>query len=157
MKKMLMAAALALVALARPAHAQDTTAVLPPARVRAAEDLIAAMDIEHTYPRTLDTMIEQQKRANPMVGQYEQVMRDFFARYIGWQQVRSDFVRIYAETYTENELRQLAAFYRTPLGRRLMETMPALSARSAELTQRRIMDHMPELMQQMMSKGAPQP
>jgi hypothetical protein len=155
MKTLSTVATLALLALGRPALAQDTTAAPSPSRVRAAEELVASMDMERNYARTMDAMIDQQKRSNPMVGQYEQVMRDFFAKYIGWEQVKPDFVRIYAETYTEDEMRQLGDFYRTPLGRRLLETQPQLSARSAELTQNRIMAHMPELMQQMMSQAAP--
>ena len=79
-------------------------------------------------------------------------MRSFFARYLSWGEVRGDMVRVYALTYTEDELRQLATFYQTPLGRRLLETAPELASRSAELTQRRLMEHMPELQQQIMQQ-----
>jgi hypothetical protein len=151
MRKRFALAALAAVALARPAHAQDPS----PARVRAAEEVMAASDMERNYARTMDLMIDQQKRANPDVAQYETQMRAFFDRYIGWEQVRPEFVRIYASLYTEDELHQLAAFYRTPLGRRLMETTPELTARSTEVTQRLLLPHMSELVQSVMDAGPP--
>lgn len=150
MKTMLTAAALALLALAHPARAQDTTAAPSPARMRAAEELMAAMDMERNYARTVDAMVEQQKTQNAVIAQHEAEFRAFFERYMSWEQIEPEYIRLYAETYTEDELHQLAAFYRTPLGRRLMETLPQVGARSAEITQRRVMVHMPELISQIM-------
>jgi len=158
MKKMIALAACVLaLGLARPARAQEEPT---PARLAAAEQLIASMDMEHTYQRTMDGMVEQQIRQNPDVARFEGIMRQFFAKYIGWNLVKGDFARMYALTYTEDEMRQLGAFYQTPLGKRLMETMPELAMRSSQITQRRVMDHMPELMQQMMDQmqgGAAKP
>jgi len=146
----------AAVGLARPARAQEPT----PARMAAAERLVASIDMESSYKRTMDTMIQGQIRQNPAIAPFEATMRAFFDRYLSWPQVRPDMVRVYALTYTEDEMRQLMAFYATPLGKRLLETMPELAARSSELTQRRLMEHMPELQQQIMQQmqsgaGAP--
>lgn len=150
MKKLIaLVACAAALAAARPARAQDEPT---PARTAAAEQLIASMDLEHTYAKTMEMMVQSQIRQNPQMAQVEGILRSFFAKYVGWEQVRADMVRIYALTYTEDEMRQLAAFYQTPLGRRLVETTPELAQRSSELTQRRVMDHMPELMQQIMQQ-----
>lgn len=148
MKKVIaLVACVAALGLARPARAQDEPT---PARTAAAERLITSIDMEHMYARTMEATIQAQLRQNPQMAQFEAIMRSFFAKYLSWPQMRADFVRVYALTYTEDEMRQLAAFYQTPLGRRLLETLPELSQRSAEITQRRVMEHMPELMQQMM-------
>lgn len=150
MKKVIAAAlcAAAALALAAPARAQEPT----PARIALAEQLMTAADMQRNYQRTMDVMIQQQMRQNPMLQQFEPTMRSFFDKYLSWSEVRGDMVRVYALTYTEDELRQLATFYQTPLGRRVMETAPEIAARSAELTQRRLMEHMPELQQQIMQQ-----
>ncbi|HEU4562863.1 MAG TPA: DUF2059 domain-containing protein [Longimicrobium sp.] len=149
MKKVIAAAfCAAALAVAAPARAQEPT----PARLALAEQLMTAADMERNYRRTMDVMIQQQMRQNPMLQQFEATMRSFFDKYLSWNEVRGDMVRVYALTYTEDELRQLATFYRTPLGQRLLETAPELAARSAELTQRRLMEHMPELQQQIMQQ-----
>ncbi|HET7465022.1 MAG TPA: DUF2059 domain-containing protein [Longimicrobium sp.] len=148
MKKVIaLVACAAAFALARPARAQDEPT---PARTAAAEQLIASIDMEHTYAKTMEMMVQSQLRQNPQMAQFEGVMRSFFARYLSWPQIHADMARIYALTYTEDEMRQLTAFYQTPLGKRLLETMPELAQRSSEVTQRRVMEHMPELMEQMM-------
>jgi len=149
MKKVIaLVACAAALGVARPARAQEEPT---PARTAAAEQLIASIDMEHTYAQTMEAMVQSQIRQNPQVAQFEGLMRSFFAKYLSWPQIRGDMVRIYALTYTEDEMRQLTAFYQTPLGKRLLETMPELAQRSSEITQRRVMDHMPELMEQMMA------
>jgi uncharacterized protein len=147
-KSITLALCAAALGLARPARAQEPT----PARMAAAEQLVASIDMESSYKRTMDSMIQAQIRQNPMIAQFEPTMRAFFDRYLSWQQVRPDMLRVYALTYTEDEMRQLMAFYQTPLGKRLLETMPEVAARSSELTQRRLMEHMPELQQQIMQQ-----
>lgn len=152
MKKLVaLAACVAALGLARPAHAQEPE----PARVAAAEHLLDAMDMEHTQAKTMDAMIESQVRQNPQVAPYEGIMRSFFAKYISWNAIKADVVRIYASTYTEDELRQLTAFYQTPLGQRLLQTLPEISARSAEIGQRRVREHMPELIEQITASLIP--
>ena len=149
MKKTIAAAlCAAALALAAPARAQEPT----PARIALAQQLMTVADMQRNYQRTMDVMIQQQMGQNPMLKQFEGTMRSFFDKYLSWNQVRDDMVRVYALTYTEDELRQLATFYQTPLGRRVLETAPEIAGRSAELTQRRLMEHMPELQQQIMQQ-----
>jgi hypothetical protein len=138
----------AALAVAAPARAQEPT----PTRLAAAVRLMVATDMERNYGRTMELMIEQQMRQNPAMARFETIMRAFFSKYLSWRDVRDDMARVYALTYTEDEMRQLMVFYQTPLGRRLLETTPELAARTNEATQRRLMEHMPELTQQIMEQ-----
>ncbi len=145
---MALLACAAALGLARPARAQEPT----PARLAAAEQLVNGIDMERNYQRTMEAMIQSQMRQNPMMAQFETTMRAFFNKYLDWAAVKPDLVRVYALTYTEDEMRQLGAFYQTPLGKRLLESTPEVAARSAEITQRRVMEHMPELQQRIMQQ-----
>ena len=149
MKKLIvLAACAAAFGLARPARAQEPT----PARLAAAQQLINSVPMESIYRRTMDQMLAAQLRQNPEMARFQGTMRTFFDKYLSWNDVRGDMARAYALTYTEDEMRQLGAFYQTPLGRRLLETTPELSARTSELTQTRLMQHMPELMSEIMTQ-----
>ena len=57
-KSITLALCAAALGLARPARAQEPT----PARMAAAEQLISSIDIEGSYKRTMDSMIEAQIR-----------------------------------------------------------------------------------------------
>ncbi|MFM2085313.1 MAG: hypothetical protein RLZZ237_182 [Pseudomonadota bacterium] len=52
------------------------------------------------------------------------------------EELRAEMVQLYARYYTVQEIEQLTAFYKTPLGRKLLATMPKLSVESVEISQR---------------------
>lgn len=64
---------------------------------------------------------------------------------VGWNQVKPDLIKLYATSFTEAELKELIVFYQSPLGKKLMDKMPALSAQSAQLTQKRLESAVPEV------------
>lgn len=52
-------------------------------------------------------------------------------------------VPLYAETYTLEEIRQLTAFYASPLGQKMQASAPALLKRSAEISRWFVQTRMP--------------
>ena len=57
---------------------------------------------------------------------------------------------LYANSFTVDELHQLTAFYRSPLGRKMMANMPKLMAQSTEISNRVMMPRIQKLMSQTM-------
>ena len=56
---------------------------------------------------------------------------------LGWESLKPEYVRIYRESFTEEELKDLTAFYQTPTGRMLIEKQPILENKlGAALDQR---------------------
>jgi hypothetical protein len=58
----------------------------------------------------------------------------------------AEMVPIYAETYTLDEIRQLTAFYASPLGQKLQAKMPELMSRSMQISQRVLMPRIQKAM-----------
>jgi hypothetical protein len=112
---------------------------------RAAESVLELMDMETVLAQAVDQTLKAQIQANPAIAPYEQQMRAFFAKYMSWASLKSDFVTIYANEFTEDELNQIAAFYRTPVGRKAVQKLPVLLAQGAALGSQRVQDHLPEL------------
>ncbi|MNT21075.1 hypothetical protein D3C72_1563990 [compost metagenome] len=68
-------------------------------------------------------------------------------------------MKIYTSNFSESELKELIAFYESPLGRKVLDKMPALTQQSAQLTQSRLEGAVPEvnkLLSDMTSELAPQ-
>ena len=57
---------------------------------------------------------------------------------IGWEQVKPDLIKLYTETFTEQELSQLNDFYESALGKKMLTKLPELNARSAQVTQAKL-------------------
>jgi hypothetical protein len=84
-----------------------------------------------------------------MTPQIRAVLREFMDEHFRYEEMEPDFIRMYTDTYTEEEIRGLSAFYRTPLGQRLIETLPEVSAASQRIVMERLQSAMPELIRRM--------
>ncbi|MFK0087823.1 DUF2059 domain-containing protein [Pseudomonas sp. NPDC090755] len=62
---------------------------------------------------------------------------------IGWNKLKPDMVKLYTSTFSESELKDLVAFYQSPLGKKVMEKMPQITQQSAQLTQRKLESAVP--------------
>ena len=59
--------------------------------------------------------------------------------------MKVDIASVYAEVFSEDELRETIAFYKSPLGRKLLERMPDLMQKSMQISQDRMREVMPEM------------
>ncbi len=64
---------------------------------------------------------------------------------IGWEQVKPDLIKLYTETFTEQELSQLNDFYESALGKKMLTKLPELNARSAQFTQAKLQSAVPQV------------
>lgn len=62
---------------------------------------------------------------------------------LGGDAFLSEVAQIYVDVFTLEEIEAVSAFYRTPVGRKMLERMPELMARSMEVSQRMVADMMP--------------
>ena len=68
----------------------------------------------------------------------------------------AEMVPLYANNFTAAEIRELTAFYATPLGRKMMTMMPKLSAESMALSQKIVLPRIGNLMQQALQEAQKQ-
>lgn len=64
---------------------------------------------------------------------------------VGWPVLKPELVRLYTNAFTEQELKDLLAFYQSPLGKKVLENMPMLTAESARLTQAKLQNAVPQV------------
>ena len=57
---------------------------------------------------------------------------------LGWAKLHPDFAAIYAETFTQQEIDGLIAFYQGPIGSAFINKQPQLTHRSMQLMQQRM-------------------
>jgi hypothetical protein len=54
---------------------------------------------------------------------------------LGWDRMKIKFARIYEDTFTPDEIKELIAFYKSPTGQMFVETEPLLLQKSTEMGQ----------------------
>lgn len=150
MKKI--ALTLALLAGTATGAAAQTGPARAPSHQAAAVEMVEAANMDETLRESLDTMLKMQMEQNAQLRPFEEVMRTFFARYMSWAELKDDYAALYAEAFTEAELRELTAFYRSPLGQKVATTTPQLMARAASLGEKAVQAHLPELQRMIMER-----
>lgn len=142
----------AVLLLALPAGVAAQAAADRGGREAAAAELIEKLKLEEVSMASLDLMMETMLGQDPAFEDFRDVFEDFFSEHFSWTELEPEYVRIYAEAYTEPELRELIAFYDTPVGRKTVDLMPVLMRRGAEIGERQIEPHLPELQRRIMQR-----
>lgn len=92
-------------------------------------ELFDAMDLEN---QSRAAMRQQFQGANTVDPRLVKVLEEFLDRYVTWEVMRPELVRIYAEAFTDAEIRELTTFYRSPIGQTLLERTPMLNGMMIE-------------------------
>lgn len=93
---------------------------------KAAENLLVVMEVDKSFPKLVEQLVESQLKQNPQLASQRDVFQRFFNKYLNWENVKEDTITAYTQEFTEQELKKLTEFYKTPLGKKANEKMPQL-------------------------------
>ena len=83
----------------------------------------------------------------PIVEKYNQKIIDTLRQEMRWERMKDDFVNLYLEVYTEEEIRGLTEFYKSPLGQKMLDKMPELMQASLQISQGLLQQTLPKIQQ----------
>jgi hypothetical protein len=112
---------------------------------QAARELYAMIGGQDMAKQVGNAMVAQMA-SNPALAPYQDVMMSWVQKIFAGGTLDAEMVRLYAETFSESELRQLIAFYKTPIGQKALQKMPELQQKGMAIGQKLAQDHMPELL-----------
>lgn len=164
MKKLTaMALALMVVSFDDSARADDTSA-----RHALAERLLEAMQMEKQMEKSMEAMNAQIAitKANMLetMGQKPPAgtapntlsMMERMAEEMSYENIKNDYVAIYAEVFSTKELEGLIAFYESPIGLAWLDKQPDVMMRTAQIAQNKMSKLMPLMMDEMKKSMPPQ-
>jgi len=173
-------AAFALVSAA-PVFAQDQAQAPDPAASAAANELFEAMHyrtmmngmmqqmtqgMEQTMRASAEAAIKSNPKTTPeqkkaALAKMEADLPAAVARVRGVlndaglvDEMMAEIVPFYARTYTADELKQITAFYRSPVGVKMMATMPQLMQTAMQVAQKVMVKRVQPMMEQMQAQPA---
>ena len=122
------------------------------AQAAAAIEVLKSIRMDQSIPGTTAAMIDSEISRNPGMAPYREIMLQWLRKYMTWDAMRPELVRLYTDTYTEAELKQLAAFYKTPLGQKTLTKSPELLQRTAMIGAKLGQEHGEELTKAMSAR-----
>lgn len=103
--------------------------------------------VRQAIPAQLEQMRQATGQANlstNVVRETEQVM-DVLTKELSWDNLKESYITLYAETFTQEELEGIIAFYKSPAGQAYVKKQPQLMQRSMELSQKLMQQVMPRI------------
>ena len=119
----------------------------PPASTQpdAAEELMVTIHVDVAMNQMTEIMLKTQIEQNPKLADFEDIMRGFLLKYVSFDALKQDLIRLYKEHFTESELRKMTAFYRTQTGQKCVDLMPTIMQKGGDLGRTLVAEHMDEL------------
>ena len=130
-----------------------TPAPISPSQAAAVQELFGAMKLKAQVQQMPDAMINSEIRNNPGLMPFRDVMVTWLKKYMTWEAMAPDLTKLYADTFTEAETREMTAFYKTPTGQKAMAKMPEITQRSAMIGAQLGQAHSEELQKLMKARG----
>jgi uncharacterized protein len=118
-------------------------------------ELMKLMNIDQSM-RSMEgqmrSMMEQQfesystcEAAKPVLHEFSTAFTDRMMSFMADDDMKVDMAAVYADVFTLEELQGIVDFYHSPLGKKMIDHMPELMQKSMLITQGRIKAMMPEL------------
>jgi len=113
------------------------------------ETLFRLTQMERKINESVEDLLSAQIRQSPDLGRHQAAVRAFLERTIGWVALRPDLTAMYLGAFTEEELKQMNAFYVTPVGQKVLTRVPDLVEERNRLATQRLQDHIGELQREL--------
>ncbi len=135
----------------------------------AAEDVLKAMHMESIFDTTANMMTTQvlDRITNQAAGQltdkaaaadFQKRMHtethEMFAKQFNWALLKPEFIQTYTDLFNTQELKDLASFYSSPTGQKLVTKQPELSQRFNKASQDRAGQVLPLIIKMIRDESA---
>jgi uncharacterized protein len=111
----------------------------------AALDCLIAMNVDKAVNLSAKPITEGVFKNSPDLIKYRSELTNFFDKYICWDRLRDYFIEQYCNKFSESELVEMTAFFKTKTGRKYILKLPELQSLYAELSTKVMQDNIDEL------------
>jgi hypothetical protein len=120
------------------AQAQEET------KLKLADKLLIVMEMQKTIEQSFGAATQMMPNQANMPPEAQEVM-NMIIKELSWENIKADYIELYAEVFTEDELKGLINFYESPIGKAYIKKQPELTQKSMMLSQKMMMKVMPKL------------
>ena len=104
--------------------------------MKTAEELTASMGMNASQISPMMPLIEGMARRMQLneadTKELKAIYQAWFSEDLDMGKIQKNSVRLYAETFTIDEMRTMIDFYKSPLGQKILKTGPELSQKSSQ-------------------------
>lgn len=120
-----------------------------------AEEIIQILDMDESFKQIASQVKEAHTQEILKLGlteeqenlakEYIDKVSDLFFNEFSWKGMKNEYIEIYVNTFTEEELQQVLDFYKTSVGQKILKRLPEINQKSFEIIQGKIKGVMSKL------------
>jgi hypothetical protein len=120
-----------------------------------AHELLMTMHMDHTVDSMMHSIAQQLFEVpdmNRLTPTQQKLTQDFQNRAmkivsdrVSWKAVEPDYVKLYENTYSEQEIDGILAFYKSPAGQAMLAKAPQISAGVVQIVHSHMGDYQPKM------------
>lgn len=124
-----------------------------------AEELLRLTETDKNIERTFEMVKQMQmgqvnniqlseelsREDKEMIASMQGKIMDIIVKEMGWDNVKDDFIDIYVDVFTKDELEGIIAFYKTSAGQKFVKKQPELIQKSMEVSRKQMNRLMPKI------------
>lgn len=124
-------------------------------RSKLATKLLEVMEVGKMLNQSFDSMKKMQSgmtkrlvknaKDQKLAIKHQQKIMDLMKKELSWENLKPGFEKLYAETYSAEELKGLIKFYQSPIGRKFTAKQPQMQQKSMVMVQKMMMRIMPKI------------
>lgn len=122
--------------------------------LKISEEYLEISGVKAGFNNLVDDVIKSQSGQMPKEYQekFKVVMKSFMDKYYTYELLKPKLTKMYANEFTELELKDLIVFYSSPTGKKLAERFQSLTQKGMEIGMSTVKEHEQDL-QEMMKKA----
>ena len=123
------------------------------------QEMLTLLHIDRTMDQFMDILEKQATAATnaklssqgassdrkTRVDAFQKQLFDFIESQIGWKSMQTEYTDMYANTFTEDEIDGMLAFYKSPAGLAMVSKTPELMTKSTTMVQKKMLALEPQI------------
>ena len=116
------------------------------------QKLFELTQMQQKINESLDNVLALQIAQSPELKDHKTVVKEFLERHIGWHSLEDALTDMYLKEFSEQELKDMNAFYGSATGRKVIERLPVLVQMRNQLASARLQENIGELQYELSSR-----
>ena len=116
------------------------------------QKLFELTQMQQKINESLDNVLALQIAQSPELKDHKTVVKEFLERHIGWQSLEDALTDMYLKEFSEQELKDMNAFYGSATGKKVIERLPVLVQLRNQLASARLQENIGELQYELSSR-----
>ena len=116
------------------------------------QKLFELTGMQQKIDESLENVLALQIAQSPELKDHKTVVKEFLERHIGWQSLEDALTDMYLKEFSEQELKDMNAFYGSATGKKVIERLPVLVQLRNQLASARLQENIGELQYELSSR-----